>query len=423
MGQHGGGSCPLPSPGGRGPKDEPPRQSRCLGRLSRAAAAAMRPVTRGLTQRVSPRAAAEPRGQAAPRTPAPGPGKGLPLPLRGAPRSPPAPLGVTARSQTTGRKEGRREGGTGTAPGPGPAAAPALTGSGVSTTSLTAPPRQGRHSPMAGPTAGAAARPRERKRRQRPRPWLRQGPPRHGAGGGPTRRGGRAWPAEGSGGRAAQGPAARGGGGQGGPAPVPPRELNSIKSILSGQRDRSLAEEQLAPVNPARGLGACGRRCRRSKRPRCPVRCCRLLGAAGHGGAAAPGSGTGARRGGEPGPGLPCRAAPALRDALTPLWWRRCHRIQLGRTSGTTRSRRSWQEPGLDTAAQHLPSCISTAPGVGDIPASPGRGSQWLIVLVVNNVPLGCNLPGSNLCLSSVRCDSLSHVRPYHHVPVFKGWL
>lgn len=59
---------------------------------------------------------------------------------------------LPSRKQPGGRREGRKGGGRETAPGP------ALTGSGVSTTSLTAPPMQGRHIPMAGPTAGGAGR-------------------------------------------------------------------------------------------------------------------------------------------------------------------------------------------------------------------------------------------------------------------------
>lgn len=87
-----------------------------------------------------------------------------PVRLRG------APSGVSRAPFSPSQGKRRRGGGTDTGGGarprasgphrarrrPGGSGRAALTGSGVSTTSLTAPPKQGRQSPMAGPTAGTA---------------------------------------------------------------------------------------------------------------------------------------------------------------------------------------------------------------------------------------------------------------------------
>lgn len=76
-------------------------------------------------------------------------------------RSPSARRRWASLINNGGKKEGARAGGR--------RRAPTLTGSGVSTTSLTEPPMQGRHCPMASPPACLGA-PRRKRRRPRPRP-------------------------------------------------------------------------------------------------------------------------------------------------------------------------------------------------------------------------------------------------------------
>lgn len=147
--------APLRRPGGRAPEEE---HSRCRGhtRSPRGAAAARRPFPEALPR--SPGGSAgrpglhfEEGGPFPPPLRRPG-GQGRCFPglvPRASGRHRPL-TNNRAESQRSGG--GRREGGE-AAPGS------ALTGSGVSTTSLTAPPMQGRHSPMAGPTTGRAGDP------------------------------------------------------------------------------------------------------------------------------------------------------------------------------------------------------------------------------------------------------------------------